>query len=62
MIKIYLDECCYGCGKALLDMDYEDGVLYCAAGDRVGGRDYTIVCKKSDVCMIRKNMEEMDND
>lgn len=62
MIKIYLDECCYGCGKALLDMDYEDSAMCYANGDRVCGRDYTIVCKKSDVCMIRKNAEELDND
>ena len=65
MIKIYLDECCYGCNKALLDMNYEDSAMRYANGDHVGGRDYAIVCKKSDVCIIRKigkNMEGMDND
>lgn len=62
MINIYLDSCCYDCSKALLDMDYSEYNSFDMRDGESAFREYTIKCKKSDVCMIRKNAENSNND
>lgn len=45
MINIYLDNCCYDCSKALLDIDYSEYNSFDMRDDESAFREYTIKCK-----------------
>lgn len=47
MINLYLSDVCYGCDQADLDMEY---VTLDSLEWTVERREYSISCKKSDVC------------